>query len=332
MSPAKRPVTTHDLARHLDVSQSTVSRALRDEPTISAKQRRRIQEAAREMGYRVDPYVAAFTARVRNYRRSPKGITIAVLQDTKPARTAPMTQAAEAQAESYGYRVDPIYFAELEHDALQLSKLLKARGIQGLIVMPVGLGLDLSEIDFGGLACAQIGPSLQTPRLHMASANHFLNARLCYRTLHERGHRRIGLAVDAYNDARLDHQWLGGYTAMRELMGPTSKKLPVFYPEQLTTDNLLEWVSRHGFTAVIALGDYLLEKIHGAFPQVELARLTGGKRGKFSGINERIERVAATAVSLIVSQIHRNRLGIPPYPDSVLVPGEWVDGVNQQRR
>lgn len=48
----KKEVTIYDIALQLDLSSATVSRALKDHPAISKKTRKRIQDTAKELGYR----------------------------------------------------------------------------------------------------------------------------------------------------------------------------------------------------------------------------------------------------------------------------------------
>ena len=48
---ARRPPTSHDVARHAGVSQPTVSRALRDDPSVALATRRAVREAAAALGY-----------------------------------------------------------------------------------------------------------------------------------------------------------------------------------------------------------------------------------------------------------------------------------------
>ncbi len=56
--PARR-VSISDLARELNVAPSTVSRALRDEPRISIKTRKRIKKLAEKYGYRPNPHAVS---------------------------------------------------------------------------------------------------------------------------------------------------------------------------------------------------------------------------------------------------------------------------------
>jgi len=51
MQDSVMAVTSHDVARLAGVSQPTVSRALRDQAGVSAVTRRRVREAARQLGY-----------------------------------------------------------------------------------------------------------------------------------------------------------------------------------------------------------------------------------------------------------------------------------------
>src|SRR5215207_6420142 len=47
-----KDVTIYDIARKLNISIATVSRALKDDPVVSKKTKKRIADLAEEMGYR----------------------------------------------------------------------------------------------------------------------------------------------------------------------------------------------------------------------------------------------------------------------------------------
>ncbi|BAV09540.1 transcriptional regulator, LacI family [Filimonas lacunae] len=57
MQPSKE-ITIYDLAKALDISPATVSRGLKDHPAISHATKKRIQDAAREMGYRSNNFAS----------------------------------------------------------------------------------------------------------------------------------------------------------------------------------------------------------------------------------------------------------------------------------
>ncbi|WP_167613651.1 LacI family DNA-binding transcriptional regulator [Maribellus sediminis] len=63
----QKPETTiHDIARALNISASTVSRALKDNPLISEATRAKIKKAAQEMGYRPNTLAANFRTKRTN--------------------------------------------------------------------------------------------------------------------------------------------------------------------------------------------------------------------------------------------------------------------------
>ena len=54
----KKDITIYDLARVLSLSPATVSRGLKDHPAINIKTRKRIMDAAKEMGYRSNSFAS----------------------------------------------------------------------------------------------------------------------------------------------------------------------------------------------------------------------------------------------------------------------------------
>ena len=62
----KTETTIHDIAKALNISASTVSRALKNNPLIKEATRKRIQDAAKEMGYRPNTLAANFRTRRTN--------------------------------------------------------------------------------------------------------------------------------------------------------------------------------------------------------------------------------------------------------------------------
>jgi LacI family fructose operon transcriptional repressor len=75
---ASKPIKLQDIADRAGVCRATVSLALRNHPSLPLVTRTRIQDLARELGYRPHPLVAALMTYKRALRSpEPTGTTIA---------------------------------------------------------------------------------------------------------------------------------------------------------------------------------------------------------------------------------------------------------------
>jgi LacI family transcriptional regulator len=71
MMPDEKEITIYDIARHLNISATTVSRGLKDHPAINKNTRKKIVEAAKHLGYRSNTFASSL--------RSKKTHTIGVI-------------------------------------------------------------------------------------------------------------------------------------------------------------------------------------------------------------------------------------------------------------
>ena len=62
----KKDITIYDIAQKLDLSSATVSRALQDHPAINKNTRKKIQEAAKELGYRHNNFASSLRKQKTN--------------------------------------------------------------------------------------------------------------------------------------------------------------------------------------------------------------------------------------------------------------------------
>jgi LacI family transcriptional regulator len=62
----KKEVTIYDIAQKLELSSATVSRALQDNPAINKNTRKRIQDAAKELGYRHNTFASSLRTQKTN--------------------------------------------------------------------------------------------------------------------------------------------------------------------------------------------------------------------------------------------------------------------------
>jgi LacI family transcriptional regulator len=59
MSEPQKEVTIYDIAKKLNISATTVSRGLQDNPKISEKTKKKILATAEAMGYRSNPFASS---------------------------------------------------------------------------------------------------------------------------------------------------------------------------------------------------------------------------------------------------------------------------------
>jgi LacI family transcriptional regulator len=296
--------------------------------------RDRIRASAERLGYRPNPFVAAFTSQVRSYRRDCRGAVIALLDCwPHPApRWFPLRsymEGIEARSASLGYRVEMLRLEEMAWDLRRLRTVLDARGIVGVMVLPVPEGADLSGLRFEGLACATIDPSLQSPaEISRVSPDYYHNMRLALDRLVAKGYRRIGFGLSQTVLHRIGDRWMGAFLAFR-LEHPETCREPCVAPVADRFASFRNWVEKERPDVIISqdfeTGEWLASmglRVPADVGVVALHRLST----TIAAVDENQILVGAEAVDAVVDAIHRNCLGLPPVAVQRLVAGTWFDG------
>lgn len=119
--------TIHDIARKLNVTASTVSRALKDHPRISEQTKKRVLEEARKLNYQVNHIAAA----LRNGRSNTIGI---VVPTTDRSFFASVIRGIEEVANRAGYHVMICQsYDSYQKELDAFDALLKAR-VDGVLI------------------------------------------------------------------------------------------------------------------------------------------------------------------------------------------------------
>src|SRR5688572_28624851 len=64
--PDDKEITIYDIAKYLNISATTVSRGLKDHPAINKNTRKKIAEAARQLGYRSNTFASSLRSKKTN--------------------------------------------------------------------------------------------------------------------------------------------------------------------------------------------------------------------------------------------------------------------------
>jgi LacI family transcriptional regulator len=127
MSEEEKEITIYDIARHLDISATTVSRGLKDHPSINIKTRKKIAETARQLGYRSN----TFASSLRSKRTQTLGVIVPRLNSNFMSSVlAGMENAASRE----GYNL--IIAQSLEHadKEMENAQTMFNKRVDGLLV------------------------------------------------------------------------------------------------------------------------------------------------------------------------------------------------------
>lgn len=166
-----------DVAKACGVAHSTVSRALRNHPSIPAATRRRIEEAAKSLGFRPDPNLSLLMAKVRHGRASAIQATLGLIHvapvpeypEWPDTHRSEYIRGVRDRAEALGYSVDPFYLDRADMKGSDLKRVFRARGIQGAVLIDGSRSTSELGIDWSIAAWATVGFFSETPALHAAA-------------------------------------------------------------------------------------------------------------------------------------------------------------------
>jgi len=342
-----RPLTMRDVAEKAGVNPSTVSRALRDDANVSKKRREEIQRIAQEMGYRPNPFVQAFTAHVRGYRRLPTHAPIALL-DTGTGSDAGHThlyiEGARNHAHSLGYTLEPLHIQSVKGSFDRLKDVLFARGIQGLLVLPPSDRKSMPDLTGFPLAMATIDYSLKEPHLHRATPCYFQNMEMALQICAKKGYRRIGLCTYREEIDRIGMHGMGAFCGWRDLQ-TTEECVNVHYSDYSSEfderddpakwdhcrGQFYAWLDNEKPDVVLANSlffyEWLEERGTRMPEEIGFVHLEVNTREKaVSGVDQNHRKIGAVAIDLIISQLQKNVSGVPDSMQTVLVYGDWVEG------
>jgi LacI family transcriptional regulator len=207
--------TIHDLAKKLNLSSTTVWRALNNSPEVSVATRKRIMLAAEK--YKYQPSLVAQT--LSSGRTQTLGVLVPVISNPVYAT---LVRAVEQVAYERGYNIilcDTDYQVEREQ---RYVELLVRRRVEGVVVLPFAIAAQsnydhLTSLPQRGVAVIAMQQNLSDDHLDRVLPDIRSAAKLLTTHLIELGHRRIGFLHDRNRQWNLGLQErLEGYQAALE--------------------------------------------------------------------------------------------------------------------
>ncbi len=346
MNSVVPPCTTPTLravARTAGVSVSTASRCLSGAAKVAKSTQLRVLAAATATGYHHNTLVGqVMRATRRGVAQNHLG-TIAFVTpvaDSHEWRATPTLcsnwEAARERAESFGFGITEFTLSSRGMTGRRLGEILTARGISGVLLAAFPMEPHEISLPWDDFAFVQVGHRLKLPRLDCVVSDHTEAVTMAARVIAGCGCRRIGLAIEKYQDEITDGRWSLGYAGLRATV-PYLAEIPALLPGQMDADLFLKWVDRHAVDCVLTLSTFRNEPNH---MEAWLARL--GRRvpqdvglasldvtsvhADWSGVEQHSDEIGRAAVDLLFSKLQAGERGVPRLPRTLQVHGHWHDG------
>lgn len=333
------PATSiREIARSLGLSHTTVSEALRHSPRVNEATRLRVQKAAKAAGYRPNPLAGALMSEMRRARSGTFRGLLAILDldgpDRRPASSnryhRELVRGACLRAEELGFKAETVVTGAQGISDTRLDSILQARGIRGLLVLPIVGKADLSGLDWSHFTGIYTDYLIEHPALHAVCPDHYRSMIFAVERMHTLGYRRLGLVLHSDHDARLLHRWEAAFHTYHEHHAKKEALPPLVLPE-LDRVTFSRWFKTKRPDAVLCHRAEVMEwmkdcgaripETHG-FCCLNVASNTV----PCAGLDLQPALLGARGVELLIAALHRNDCGVPEHPSTTTIPAMWVDG------
>jgi LacI family transcriptional regulator len=328
--------STRLIAKLTGFSKATVANALNGSPTVARETARRILKVAQEVGYQRNPMIGTLMSAMRRSQSVGLRGVLAMVDVAEPERPAhgpfhkELVVGARARAEELGFKIETYV---VDHETLsyaRLNSILTARGIRGIIVQPSWKVPDFSQFDWSSFVGVYTDYVTHGARLHSVCCDHYRSILEVLETLHDRGYRRPGLIVDAGRDERVHLQMSAALHAFQQShpdVGPTNACID----SDMKPKGVIDWLRAERPDVVLSQDTQVLRvmqdrgmRIPETFGYVCLNRAKAQK--PCASLDRLPGQIGACAVELLVAQIHHNAWGMPRFPMSTTICGQFVDG------
>lgn len=332
-----------DIAREAGLSKNTVSLALRRDPQIPDVTRERIEGIARRLGYQRNPVMAQLMVELRKARAVSYRRTLALLNANHDPRAftrhptiPPYVEGVRRRAAFHGYRLDPFWLHDPELYGDRLNRILKARGIRGVLIVGLMNENRLPErfaATWAEQACVVTGVRTRNPTLSFVCSDHHALVIEAVEQATRLGYQRPALVVDEHIDNLVDGRFSAGMGVAQKML-PARRRVPGFYRVEAARADRAEfhaWRERHRPDVILSLYSYVHDWLVGSglrvpedvgFIQLEHRK----SHASWAGIDQHNDQTGEAAVDLLIGMLHHQEFGVPRHPRATLIGPSWVEG------
>ncbi|MEM6822097.1 MAG: LacI family DNA-binding transcriptional regulator [Verrucomicrobiota bacterium] len=326
----KNGPTLKEIGELAGVSKSTASRALRNDPRQSAETRKRIQEIAKKLGYKLDPLFSESMSIVRRQQSSKSRGVLAYVDASLNRRELKnnirLFYGARKYGKTHGFEVQHLWFDRRVMSPARFETILESRGIRGILLAPLIEITESIAIPWERFPSVAYGFTLLTPALHCVSDDHTAAMHMALKKLREKGYRRIGFVTEELMEKKSRNEWISAF--QHDLYTrPREERIPALQVGLRMVNEMQKWQRKFKPEAVICCGypnrffKELFEET--SSPPFVTLEANLKERPHVSGILQGIQEVGAIGAELLIHQILHNEKGIPKHPKVVLNRPLW---------
>lgn len=333
--------TIYDVARAANVTAATVSNVITGKGAVGAKTRHRVEQAIADLGYKPNMLARSLATR--------QTFTIALILPNIANPFYPeIALEVEYTARESGYSLFLCNTCNDEAVGRTYLEQLASRQVDGVLVMPGGLGLeDLAATMRGGLQVVLCDWEEQDelPALPMVGVDFFQAGSLAANHLLSLGHRRVGVVADCAVPHTRHTERVAGFAATFAAAGiPWNPALLIAGDSSIASG----WAAAQRFmrlpdrpTALFCTNDLMaLGAVEGALalgvpvPEdlsvvgVDDIEISAHTNPPLSTVAIPKRQIAAAATALLLRWLHT---GAAPASESILFPPSLVARASSRR-
>lgn len=330
------PSAMSQIAQQLGVSTATVSMALRDKGRMSAETRKKIKAAAQALDYHAHPLISkacslARRSNARNYRETLAFIIEYPMQNCGYYQQA-LHDGAVERAKMLGYKLEPFLLSGKRSDQQRLSRVLVARGIRGVIVIPrLSHTHPRLTLNWEHFAAVEIYRTLWSPRnLHYIGTVDYQKILEAMHLLKRVGYKRIGMAIEPRQNHHQRGIFNAAYLMLQSKLRASQRIPPLLSFGPWNEATFKRWLDRYKPDVLYIhenpdIGPWM-KNLGLRVPEDISLFCENVHRNEVSGLRRDYIGTGQAAVEMVSLLLGNNSLGLVANPRCWLIDELWQPG------